>query len=39
LVVYPNEYHSLSVPSYEKHLYQQYFEWLDTYVTERSNEH
>ena len=39
LVVYTNEYHSLSVPSYEKHLYQQYFEWLDTYVTERSNEH
>ena len=39
LVVYPNEYHSLSVPSYEKHLYEQYFEWLDTYVTERSNEH
>ena len=39
LVVYTNEYHSLSVPSYEKHLYEQYFEWLDTYVTERSNEH
>ena len=32
LVVYPNEYHSLSVPSYEKHLYEQYFEWLETHV-------
>ena len=32
LVVYPNEYHSLSVPSYEKHLYEQYFNWLETHV-------
>ncbi len=34
LVVYPGEYHSLSVPSYEKHMYEQYFEWLETYVTD-----
>jgi dipeptidyl aminopeptidase/acylaminoacyl peptidase len=32
LVVYPNEYHSLSIPSYEKHLYEQYFDWLETHV-------
>ena len=34
LVVYPDQYHGLSVPSYEKHLYEQYFEWLETYVTD-----
>lgn len=32
LVVYPGEGHSLSVPSYEKHLYEQYFDWLGRYV-------
>ncbi len=33
LVVYPGEGHVLSVPSYERHLYEQYFRWLDRYVT------
>lgn len=33
LVVYPNEGHSLSIPSYEKDLYQRYFAWLERYVT------
>jgi len=33
LVVYPGEGHILSVPSYERHLYEQYFRWLDRYVT------
>ena len=32
LVVYPNQGHSLSVPSYERHLYEQYGDWLDRYV-------
>ncbi len=34
LIVYPGEGHSISVPSYEKHLYEHYFEWLDQYVVE-----
>ena len=33
LVVYPNEYHGLSVPSYEKDLYERYLNWLEKYVT------
>lgn len=32
LVVYPDEGHSLSVPSYEKDLYERYFAWLKKYV-------
>lgn len=32
LVVYPDEGHSLSVPSYEKDLYERYFAWLERYV-------
>lgn len=32
LVIYPNEGHILSVPSYERDLYQRYFAWLDRYV-------
>ncbi len=38
LVVYPNEGHTLSVPSYEKDLYERYFDWLDRYVLGRKNE-
>ncbi len=32
LVVYPNEGHGLSVPSYEKDLYERYLGWLEQYV-------
>lgn len=32
LIVYPGEGHSISVPSYERHLYEHYFDWLDQYV-------
>ncbi|MEM7433134.1 MAG: S9 family peptidase [Pseudomonadota bacterium] len=32
LVVYPNEGHEISVPSYEKDLYERYLAWLDQYV-------
>jgi dipeptidyl aminopeptidase/acylaminoacyl peptidase len=32
LVVYPGEHHSLSVPSYERDLYQRYLAWLAKYV-------
>jgi dipeptidyl aminopeptidase/acylaminoacyl peptidase len=32
LVIYPNEGHILSVPSYERDLYERYFAWLDRYV-------
>ena len=32
LVVYPGEHHSLSVPSYERDLYQRYLAWLARYV-------
>ena len=32
LVVYPNESHTLSVPSYEKDLYGRYFAWLERWV-------
>jgi dipeptidyl aminopeptidase/acylaminoacyl peptidase len=32
LVVYPGEGHSLSVPSYEKDLYERYFDWLGRYL-------
>jgi dipeptidyl aminopeptidase/acylaminoacyl peptidase len=32
LVVYPGEGHSLSVPSYERDLYERYINWLDKYV-------
>jgi dipeptidyl aminopeptidase/acylaminoacyl peptidase len=34
LVVYPGEGHGLSIPSYERHLYEQYFDWLNRYVVE-----
>jgi dipeptidyl aminopeptidase/acylaminoacyl peptidase len=34
LIVYPGEGHSISVPSYERHLYEHYFDWLDKYVVE-----
>lgn len=34
LVVYPNEGHVLSVPSYEKDLFQRYIAWLERYVTD-----
>ena len=34
LVVYPNEGHGLSVPSYERDLYQRYFAWLERFVME-----
>ncbi|MDH5344822.1 MAG: S9 family peptidase, partial [Gammaproteobacteria bacterium] len=34
LVVYPGQGHSLAVPSYERHLYEQYFAWLGRYVVE-----
>jgi dipeptidyl aminopeptidase/acylaminoacyl peptidase len=33
LVVYPGEHHSLSVPSYERDLYERYLAWLNKYVT------
>jgi dipeptidyl aminopeptidase/acylaminoacyl peptidase len=33
LVVYPGEHHSLSVPSYERDLYQRYLAWLAKHVT------
>lgn len=33
LVVYPNEGHAISVPSYEKDLYERYLQWLDRYLT------
>lgn len=32
LVVYPNEGHHLSVPSYEKDLYERYFAWFERYL-------
>lgn len=32
LVVYPEEGHNLSVPSYEKDLYERYFKWFKKYV-------
>jgi dipeptidyl aminopeptidase/acylaminoacyl peptidase len=32
LVVYPNEGHVLSVPSYEKDLFGRYIAWLERYV-------
>ena len=34
LVVYPGEGHSLSVPSYERDLYERYLAWLGRYVGE-----
>lgn len=34
LVVYPGEGHSLSVPSYQKDLYERYFDWLGRYLGE-----
>jgi dipeptidyl aminopeptidase/acylaminoacyl peptidase len=34
LVVYPEEGHSLSVPSYERDLYERYLDWLDKYLIE-----
>jgi dipeptidyl aminopeptidase/acylaminoacyl peptidase len=33
LVVYPDEGHQLSVPSYKKDLFERYFAWLKRYVT------
>ena len=32
LVIYPEEGHNLSVPSYEKDLYERYFKWFKKYV-------
>jgi len=34
LVVYPGEGHSLSVPSYERDLYERYLDWFDKYLVE-----
>ena len=34
LVVYPGEGHGLSVPSYERDLYERYLEWFDKYLVE-----
>ena len=34
LVVYPGQHHSLSIPSYERDLYERYIAWLDKYVPE-----
>lgn len=34
LVVYPGQGHSLSVPSYERDLYERYFDWFDKYLIE-----
>lgn len=34
LVVYPGQGHSLSVPSYEKDLYERYLSWLGKYLVE-----
>jgi len=33
-IVYPDEGHSLSVPSYERDLYQRYFDWISRYIDE-----
>lgn len=33
LVVYPGEHHSLSIPSYERDLYERYLAWLAKHVT------
>ena len=35
LVVYPGEGHSLSVPSYERDLYERYLDWLERFVPGR----
>ena len=32
LVIYPNEGHILSIPSYERDLYERYFAWLDRHI-------
>jgi dipeptidyl aminopeptidase/acylaminoacyl peptidase len=37
LVVYPGEHHGLSVPSYERDLYERYLAWLDKYVVGTAN--
>jgi dipeptidyl aminopeptidase/acylaminoacyl peptidase len=37
LVVYPGEHHSLSVPSYERDLYQRYLAWLAKHVMGAAN--
>ena len=34
LVVYPGQGHSLSVPSYERDLYERYLDWFDKYLIE-----
>lgn len=34
LVVYPEQGHSLSVPSYERDLYERYLDWLEKYLIE-----
>ena len=34
LVVYPNEGHHLSVPSYEKDIYERYFDLLERFLTD-----
>ena len=34
LVVYPGQGHGLSVPSYERDLYERYFDWLGRYLGE-----
>jgi dipeptidyl aminopeptidase/acylaminoacyl peptidase len=32
LVVYPNQYHGLSVPSYQKDRFERYLNWYGKYV-------
>jgi len=32
--VYPGEGHGLSVPSYERDLYERYLAWFDKYLVE-----
>lgn len=34
LIVYPEQGHSLSVPSYERDLYRRYFDWIGRYLDE-----
>ncbi len=34
LIVYPGEGHGISVPSYQKDLYERYFDWLGRYLGE-----
>ena len=34
LVVYPDQYHDFTVPSYNKDLYTRYFDWFEKYIPE-----